>query len=110
MVTRGLNSSPPNHQPEGLPILQRFSLRPPGEKIILVIPTKIESDVAFTVVSPFAEVMDLPASFLDPITGELQSRGLVHFSASKHQTIGQSLAENMDLTPSPWTLQFAWAQ
>ena len=41
-------------------------------------------------------------------TVELQSRSLVHFSASKHQAIGQSLAENMDLTPSPLTLQFAW--
>jgi len=39
--------------------------------------------------------------------GELRSRGLVHFSASQRQVFRQSSTENMDLTPSPLTLQFS---
>src|SRR4051812_42714853 len=37
--------------------------------------------------------------------GELQSRGLVYFSAGNLQDYRKSLAENMDLTTLSWTLQ-----
>ena len=35
-------------------------------------------------------------------------RGLVHFSARTDEIHQKSLPENMDLTPSCWTLQFSW--
>ena len=33
--------------------------------------------------------------------------GLVHFSTRTDEIHGKSLPENMDLTPSRWTLQFS---
>ena len=35
-------------------------------------------------------------------------RGPVHFSARTDEIHQKSLPENMDLTPSRWTLQFSW--
>jgi hypothetical protein len=41
-------------------------------------------------------------------SGELQSRGLVHFSADSAEFTARSLTENMDLTPFALDLQFPW--
>jgi hypothetical protein len=41
-------------------------------------------------------------------TGELQSRGPVHFSAQTLRFLRKALSENMDLTPLRRTLQFSW--
>ena len=35
-------------------------------------------------------------------------RGLVHFSANQTRIYGKAQAENMDLSPLRWTLQFSW--